>query len=56
MEKKQDTEFPNNWAAEKTPSDDVLEYLKRKNIKCPSCGALDYSDVKQFNLMFKTQQ
>ncbi len=56
MEKNQDKEFPNNWAAEKTPSDDVLEYLERKNIKCPSCGALDYSDVKQFNLMFKTKQ
>lgn len=56
MFEKKDEETPANWAAEKTPSDDVLAYLSKKDIKCPNCGKLDWSDVKQFNLMYKTYQ
>ncbi len=31
-------------------------YLKDKEIACPNCGKVDYTEIKQFNLMFKTQQ
>ncbi|MBE6137722.1 MAG: glycine--tRNA ligase [Erysipelotrichaceae bacterium] len=34
----------------------LLAYLKDNNVVCPSCGALDYTDIRQFNLMFKTHQ
>ena len=34
----------------------LLQYLKDNNVVCPSCGALDYTDIRQFNLMFKTHQ
>ena len=30
--------------------------LKEKNIPCPNCGAHDFTDIRQFNLMFKTFQ
>lgn len=32
------------------------EYIKSNSIKCPTCGALDYTSIRQFNLMFKTFQ
>lgn len=34
----------------------MLDYIKEHNIVCPECGACDFTDIKQFNLMFKTFQ
>ena len=34
----------------------LLDFIKEHNIVCPTCGALDYTDIRQFNLMFKTHQ
>jgi glycyl-tRNA synthetase len=31
-------------------------YLKDHAIKCPNCGASDFTPIRQFNLMFKTSQ
>ena len=35
-------------------NEELTKYLKDNNIVCPTCGALDYTDIRQFNLMFKT--
>ena len=32
------------------------ELIAEHEVSCPSCGALDYTDIRQFNLMFKTSQ
>ncbi len=38
-------------------SDEALvKYIYDHHIVCPSCGALDYTNVRKFNLMFKTHQ
>jgi len=37
-------------------NDDLIKYIKEHNIVCPKCGKLDYTDIRQFNLMFKTFQ
>ncbi len=34
--------------------DDMAAYLKEHNLPCPNCGSHDFTDVRQFNLMFKT--
>ena len=34
----------------------MMDYIKEKNIPCPDCGAHDFTDIRQFNLMFKTFQ
>lgn len=34
----------------------MKEIIDDKNIDCPTCGAHDYTDIRQFNLMFKTFQ
>lgn len=31
-------------------------FIKENNIACPNCGAHDFTDIRQFNLMFKTFQ
>ena len=39
------------WTNEK-----MLEYIKENNIACPTCGSHNFTDIRQFNLMFKTFQ
>ncbi len=34
----------------------MTDYIKEKNIPCPDCGGHNFTDIKQFNLMFKTFQ
>ena len=34
--------------------DDMNEFLKKNKIKCPYCGKEEFTDIRQFNMMFKT--
>ena len=34
----------------------MMDYIKEKGIVCPNCGKADFTDIRQFNLMFKTFQ
>ncbi|MFW5890730.1 MAG: glycine--tRNA ligase [bacterium] len=34
----------------------MFDYIVEHNIKCPNCGAANFTDIREFNLMFKTQQ
>ncbi|NMA83677.1 MAG: glycine--tRNA ligase [Epulopiscium sp.] len=34
----------------------MQEYIQEENVPCPSCGAKNFTDIRQFNLMFKTSQ
>ena len=34
----------------------MTDYIKEKNIPCPDCGKHNFTDIRQFNLMFKTFQ
>ncbi|WHH57010.1 glycine--tRNA ligase [Petroclostridium sp. X23] len=34
----------------------MLEYIKGNDIACPKCGAKNFTDIRKFNLMFKTFQ
>ncbi|PID00453.1 MULTISPECIES: glycine--tRNA ligase [unclassified Sporosarcina] len=38
------------------PFDKMFDLIQEHEIKCPTCGALDYTEIRQFNLMFKTSQ
>ncbi|NMB30716.1 MAG: glycine--tRNA ligase [Clostridiales bacterium] len=42
---------PNGWSNEK-----MQEYIEEEKIVCPSCGKHDFTDIRKFNLMFKTFQ
>ena len=34
----------------------MKEFVEEHNIPCPSCGGHNWTDIRQFNLMFKTFQ
>ena len=34
----------------------MLDYIRSENLACPRCGGRDFTDIRQFNLMFKTFQ
>ena len=36
--------------------DEMMAYIKEKGIECPDCGSKDFTDIRKFNLMFKTFQ
>ena len=36
--------------------EEMKAYIDEHNIPCPSCGKHDFTDIRQFNLMFKTFQ
>ncbi len=36
--------------------EEMLRYIQEKKIPCPKCGKSDYTDIRQFNLMFATQR
>jgi len=48
---KGETVVVDGWSNEK-----MLEYIKENNIVCPKCGKMNYTDIRKFNLMFKTFQ
>ena len=35
---------------------EMAEYIKEHGIACPDCGSHDFTDIRKFNLMFKTFQ
>ena len=34
----------------------MTDYIKEKGITCPNCGKANFTEIRQFNLMFKTFQ
>ncbi len=37
-------------------NEQMMDYIKEKAIACPNCGKHNFTDIRQFNLMFKTFQ
>ena len=42
---------PDGWTKEEMKS-----YIEEKNLECPNCGKKDFTEIREFNLMFKTFQ
>ena len=42
---------PEGWEFEK-----MQEFVKEHGVKCPDCGSTNFTDIRSFNLMFKTFQ
>ena len=42
---------PAGWSNE-----EMATYIKENHISCPDCGSGDFTDIRKFNLMFKTYQ
>ena len=42
---------PNGWSDQQ-----MMDFIKEKGVKCPDCGSTNFTDIRKFNLMFKTFQ
>lgn len=51
MQEKGEEALVDGWTNE-----EMKAYIDGQGIKCPQCGANDFTDIRQFNLMFKTFQ
>ncbi len=40
--------------AEGMSFDEMTEYIREHGIACPECGSKNFTDIRKFNLMFKT--
>ena len=49
-------QFPDIKINENTDKATLLQIIKDKKIKCPNCGKAEWTDIRNFNLMFKTSQ
>ena len=45
-----------NVTADGWTDEELMNYIKENNIVCPKCGKKDFTDIRKFNLMFKTFQ
>lgn len=43
-------------AAEAMTNEEMQDYISENHITCPSCGGFDWSEIKQFKLMFETSR
>ncbi|MEG0230114.1 MAG: glycine--tRNA ligase, partial [Oscillospiraceae bacterium] len=47
----QTDENPAGWS-----NDEMKKFIEEKAISCPNCGSKNFTDIRKFNLMFKTFQ
>ena len=36
--------------------EEMMDYIREHKVPCPKCGKSDYTDIRQFNLMFETHR
>lgn len=51
LKEKGETAIVDGWSSEK-----MMEFIRENGVKCPECGASNFTDIRKFNLMFKTFQ
>ena len=48
-----ENQFPDVNVAGMT-NEQMMEFIKNNHVKCPNCGKENFTDIRQFNMMFKT--
>ena len=47
-------DFNKDAHADAMTQDELMAYIKDNKVPCPKCGSTDFTDIRQFNLMFQT--
>ena len=47
-------DFDSNSHADGMTKEQMFDYIKEKSIPCPNCGKHNFTDIREFNLMFQT--
>lgn len=49
-------DFSNSSIGDAMTNEERMKYLKENNVPCPKCGKSNFTDIREFNLMFKTER
>ena len=49
-------EFDDSVNADSMTTKQMMDYIKEHHVPCPKCGKHDFTDIRQFNLMFETHR
>ncbi|HIS90588.1 MAG TPA: glycine--tRNA ligase [Candidatus Faecisoma merdavium] len=47
-------DFDSNAHADSMTQEEMINYIKEHKVPCPKCGKSNFTDIRQFNLMFQT--
>ncbi len=48
-----ESEFPDAPVTQMN-NEQMMDYIHQNHVKCPNCGSENFTDIRQFNMMFKT--
>lgn len=49
-------DYTNEVNADTMTQEEMLNFIRERQIPCPKCGKSDFTDIRQFNLMFATRR
>lgn len=49
-------DFSNSSIGDAMTNEERMKYLKDNKVPCPKCGKSNFTDIREFNLMFETQR
>ena len=49
-------EYDENAHADGMTQEEMMDYIREHKVPCPKCGKSDFTDIRQFNLMFETHR
>lgn len=47
-------DFSNSSIGDAMTNEEMINYIKENKVPCPKCGKCDFTDIRQFKLMFET--
>ena len=47
-------DYTNSSIGDGMTQDEMMEYIRTNKVPCPKCGKSNFTDIRQFNLMFQT--
>ena len=47
-------DFDETQIPDKMTDEEMMDFIRKNNIPCPKCGKSNYTDIREFNLMFET--
>lgn len=50
------SDFDNTVDADAMSQEEMISFIRDKEVPCPKCGKSNFTDIRQFNLMFGTQR
>ena len=47
-------DYTNSSIGDGMSKEEMMDYLKKEHVPCPKCGKSNFTDIREFNLMFQT--